>query len=311
MLSVLFGGLPIATVMKMKELTFAEEVFTVENSCPKVSVIVPVYNTERYLRECLDSIKNQTLTDIEIICVDDGSPDNCGKILDEYAANDSRFIVIHQDNKGIGASRNCGLEKSTGEYITFVDSDDYLQLDAYETAYNSAKKDDADILQFQVQKFQDGEDARVIENNDYSEGYFVDNKDYFFEGKGRSNGTCWIWLKLFKSDFVKSNKVKFIEDIVPADDNCFSWMTAARAKIIKIIPTKLYNHRYRPDSTGALVIPGAQYFINNYKMIKYIYDDCKSIGFLAGEEHLLIDRLIRWSFCRGDIALKYAQEVLD
>ena len=153
-----------------------------EQNRPKVSIIIPVYNVEPYLRECLDSVKNQTLKDIEIICIDDGSSDNSGKILDEYAKNDNRFIVIHQKNMGIGASRNKGLEKVSVEYITFVDSNDYLQLDAYEIAYNSAKKDKVDILQFQVQKFKDGEDVRIIEDNDYSEGYFVDNQDYFFKG---------------------------------------------------------------------------------------------------------------------------------
>ena len=121
---------------------------------PKVSIIVPVYNTEPWLRECMDSLVNQTLKEIEIICVDDGSPDNCGKILDEYAKKDTRIIVIHQKNQGVSAARNAGLDVASGEYITFVDSDDYVDLNTYEKMYNLAKKDEIDILQFKFRRFQ-------------------------------------------------------------------------------------------------------------------------------------------------------------
>ena len=94
------------------------------NNTPKVSVIIPVYNVEKYLQKCLDSVINQTYKNLEIICVDDGSPDNSGGILDAYAQNDSRIIVIHQENAGVSAARNRGLDAATGEYIAFVDSDD-------------------------------------------------------------------------------------------------------------------------------------------------------------------------------------------
>ena len=105
-----------------------------------------MYNTEPYLRECLDSVVNQTLKDIEIICVDDGSPDNCGKILDEYAQKDKRIIVIHQQNKGLPMARQAGMDIATGEYIKHVDSDDYIDLRTLEICYDEAKKDDVDIL---------------------------------------------------------------------------------------------------------------------------------------------------------------------
>ena len=95
---------------------------------PKVSIIVPVYNTEKYLRPCLDSIQAQTFTDFEAILVDDGSTDSSGIICDEYAAQDSRFVVVHKKNEGVAKARDYGFNKSIGEYVTFVDSDDYISL---------------------------------------------------------------------------------------------------------------------------------------------------------------------------------------
>ena len=98
----------------------------------KISVIVPIYNVEDYLHRCVDSIINQTYTNLEIILVDDGSPDNCLKICDEYAKKDSRIKVVHKKNGGLSDARNAGLEIATGEYIGFVDSDDYISLYFYE-----------------------------------------------------------------------------------------------------------------------------------------------------------------------------------
>lgn len=115
---------------------------------PKVSVIVPVYKVEHYLRECLDSILAQTLTDIQIILVDDGSPDNCGAICDEYAAMDNRITVIHKENGGLSDARNAGLDIATGDYIGFVDSDDWIYPKMYEVLYRYAEEDGSGIVTF-------------------------------------------------------------------------------------------------------------------------------------------------------------------
>src|SRR5574344_1424030 len=109
---------------------------------PKVSIIVPIYNVEKYLDRCMESLLNQTLKDIEIIMVDDGSPDNCPKMCDEYAKRDKRVKVIHKKNGGLGYARNSGLDIATGEYVAFVDSDDYVDVNMYETLYNFAKDND-------------------------------------------------------------------------------------------------------------------------------------------------------------------------
>ena len=113
---------------------------------PKVSLVIPMYNVEKYLPECIESAQNQTLKDIEIILVDDGSPDNSGKIADEYAKKDERITVIHQQNKWLGAARNAGLKIAKGEYISCIDADDYLSLDFCEKLYDFSVKHLLDIL---------------------------------------------------------------------------------------------------------------------------------------------------------------------
>lgn len=112
---------------------------------PKISIIVPVYNVEKYLRRCLDSIVAQTFTDWECICVDDGSPDNSGKILDEYAVKDKRFVIIHKENGGVSSARNAGLDIARGEYVTFCDSDDWVEADWLLVQYTDIVSEDFDV----------------------------------------------------------------------------------------------------------------------------------------------------------------------
>ena len=118
------------------------------SAAPQVSIIVPVYNVEAYLRRSLNSILAQTMPHWECICVDDGSPDACGAILDEYAAKDARFVVIHKENGGTSTARNAGLDAARGEYIGFVDPDDWIEPDTYEAALSAARKSGADLVQW-------------------------------------------------------------------------------------------------------------------------------------------------------------------
>ena len=113
---------------------------------PKISIIVPVYKVEKYLRRCLDSIVAQTFTDWECILVDDGSPDNSGKICDEYAGKDNRFRVFHQENQGVSAARNKGLDEAKGEWITFIDSDDWIEKEMLAELYDCAVKNEAEVV---------------------------------------------------------------------------------------------------------------------------------------------------------------------
>ena len=122
-----------------------------------LSVIVPIYNVEDYLNRCVDSIINQTYKNLEIILVDDGSPDNCPQMCDDYAKKDSRIRVVHKENGGLSDARNAGMKVATGEYVSFIDSDDYISLDFYETLFQTMVDNDSDIVECSVVKFYENE----------------------------------------------------------------------------------------------------------------------------------------------------------
>ena len=133
---------------------------------PQISVVLPVYNVEEYLRQCLDSLANQTFEDFEVICVNDGSGDSSLSILEEYASEDERFKIISQENKGLSGARNTGMDYIKGKYTIFVDSDDWLELNALEKLYNKITALDSDILMYKFRFFnQDSEQ--------YSESVFT------------------------------------------------------------------------------------------------------------------------------------------
>ena len=120
---------------------------------PKISIVIPVYNTAKYLEECLDSLLKQTLKDFEVILVNDGSKDNSLEILNAYAKKDSRFIIIDKKNEGQGIARNIAIEKSCGRYLLCMDSDDWLENNALELAYNKMSQEDVDVLFFDYYKY--------------------------------------------------------------------------------------------------------------------------------------------------------------
>ena len=139
---------------------------------PKVSVIIPVYNVERYLNKCVQSIVDQTLDSLEIILVDDESPDACPQMCEEWARKDNRIKVIHKKNGGLGFARNSGLELATGEYVTFCDSDDWIEPEAYQTTYEKCKEKDLDICWFQPRRVTT--DGVFLPLSPKKECYFMD-----------------------------------------------------------------------------------------------------------------------------------------
>ena len=168
----------------------------------KVSVIVPCYNVEQYIEECVRSLCGQTLEEIEIICVDDGSSDSTPALLDELAADDSRVIVLHQENGGAGAARNAGLELARGEYLSVLDSDDLYNEKMLEAAYVKALLTDSDVVMFRSSQYlqQEGkyrETPWVIKRDQ------IPNTEVFSMARIRSNVFFalqgWTWDKLFKS----------------------------------------------------------------------------------------------------------------
>ena len=120
---------------------------------PKISIIIPMYGVEKYLRRCLDSVQNQTFKDWQAICVDDGSPDKSGEIAEEYAKSDKRFVVVHKENGGLSDARNAGMPYAKGQYIMYLDSDDFIHPQTMEIAYNLAQKNDSDIVSFTYDRF--------------------------------------------------------------------------------------------------------------------------------------------------------------
>lgn len=217
----------------------------------KVSVIVPVYNAEKHLRQCLDSIVNQTLKDIEIILVDDGSKDGSLTILNEYKEKDERIQVIAQPNGGAGAARNNGLAHAQGEYLSFLDSDDFFDLDMLEKAYAKAVEGKADIVVFRSDQYREDLNKfvqvpwvlREKELPPYRPMYhrtFTDNVFKVFVG--------WAWDKLFRAEFVKEYDLKF-QQIRTSNDMLFVFTAIVLAKRIEIVDEVLaHQRRNNPDS---------------------------------------------------------------
>lgn len=168
----------------------------------KVSVIVPVYNVKDYLERAVDSLLNQTLSEIEIILIDDGSTDGSGDICDKYAEKDKRVIVLHQKNSGVSAARNNGLKLAKGEYIGFVDSDDYAEPDMYEVLYNNAVENDCQLSAIAAKNMR--VDGTFVEEERNDKVYVWDNKTalkYFLE---RKYFNVCIWSKLLHRDVCKN-----------------------------------------------------------------------------------------------------------
>ena len=129
---------------------------------PKVSIIIPVYNAEKYLNQCLESLCNQTLTDFEVVCINDGSTDSSLEILQDFASKDSRFIIIDKKNEGQGVARNIAIKQAKGEYLLCLDSDDWLETDALEKAYNKITTDNTDILFFDVYNYSEKNKKKIF-----------------------------------------------------------------------------------------------------------------------------------------------------
>ncbi len=212
---------------------------------PKVSVIIPVYNVEKYLRECLDSVVNQTLQDIEIILINDGSTDLSLAICQEYAQKDDRIQVISQQNQGAGAARNAGIKIATGEYLSILDSADCFDLTMLEKLYYKAVKDDLDITVCRSQRL--NEIDKSIITIDYAiEKKYLPNKEIFnyndFNKYIFNTFVGWSWDKLYNRQFVMTNHLEF-QELRSTNDMLFVFLSLVLAKRISIINDVLITHR--------------------------------------------------------------------
>ncbi|WP_020003322.1 glycosyltransferase family 2 protein [Brachyspira innocens] len=185
----------------------------------KVSVIIPVYNSEKYLEKCLDSVVNQTLKEIEIICIDDCSSDNSYSILEKYREKDNRIIIIkNKTNQGIGKNRNIGIKNASGEYLAFIDNDDFYSNNFLYDLFYTAKKYDSDIC-YTHSIFRGSEDYDIlddndIKNDDYLIDYTLPSYFYLYSDKGVYNDRLWpweVWGKIWKREFIIKNNITFID----------------------------------------------------------------------------------------------------
>lgn len=224
--------------------------FEYEKKQPCVSVVVPVYNCEKYLDDCINSIRYQSLENIEIICVNDGSKDNSLKILKNHASKDSRIKVIDKENSGVSKTRQAGLNVATGEYVAFVDSDDKISSKAYETAYSKAKKENADIVCFGWKNFASTHNAVFRNNYSPKEKIYDVSKDKNAWKKAkRKRESIYIWNKLYKRSLIQENNISFNSELKIAEDEYFNLSLYPFAKKIVNIPNQFYKYRQNENST--------------------------------------------------------------
>lgn len=209
----------------------------------KVSVIVPVYNVEKYLKRCLDSLINQTLSDIDIICINDGSKDSSLQILEQYAQKDSRIVIYNQENSGLSVARNTGLEHASGEYIGFVDSDDWVDLDFYEKLYNSAKNNNADIAVADFIREHPNKKPKRLKLKE--EKIYTTPEDKFMICKVHREG-C-VWNKIYRTEFIHSINLKFVPKMY-YEDRDFTIRSLYFSKKLVTTPNTYYRYFVNPKS---------------------------------------------------------------
>lgn len=226
------------------------------NSNIKISIIVPVYNTAKYLHQCLDSLKNQTLSEIEIICVNDGSTDNSLEILNEYAKKDSRFIVIKQKNQGQSVARNLGIKTAKGQFIGFIDSDDYADHTMFEKLYLNALENDSDITMCSINVLNE-KTGKLSSCDPYMTlDLFPDefnNKAFKYTETSKFLFRICVtpWNKIYNRKFLLKEQLFFPEGLF-FEDNVFFYSSFMQAQKISLIRDKLYFYRKSSETSTTM-----------------------------------------------------------
>ncbi|WP_353121211.1 glycosyltransferase family 2 protein [Dysgonomonas capnocytophagoides] len=236
---------------------------------PKISIIVPVYNAERYIEQCIYSVLNQTFKDYELILIDDGSKDGSLGLCEKLRETDSRIIIYSQKNKGVSTARNKGIELAKGDWISFLDSDDYFLQEYLSDSYNSVVNSDIDFL---IQGFTRFNENGTLENNIKIElDDIVSAKDYYqifeiqkFTNKGNP------FSKLFKTDIIKNNKIIFPIDLTLGEDLCFNLLYLSCSSKVKF--EKKYNYYYRETFNSLSVgnITFETYYLRHLRILDII-----------------------------------------
>lgn len=231
-----------------------------------VSVIIPVYKVEKYLDRCLESIVNQTYRNLEIILVDDGSPDNCPAMCDEWARKDKRIKVVHKKNGGVSSARNAGIDAATGEYLTFVDSDDTVNLN-FSNFINYALESGCDICY-----------SDFLERRYFREHYIgLELSDKNIRTLLKNNYTVSCWGKLYRLEFLRSNKIYFLP-ITNGEDMVFSFELLLHARNLSVYCDNIYNYT---------IVEGSASKTYKYKNYEAIFRATKHIFAMVDESHKL------------------------
>ena len=231
-----------------------------------ISVIVPIYNTELYLKRCLDSIIKQTYKNLEIILVDDGSTDNSLKICNEYKAKDKRIKVYHKKNEGLSSTRNYGMKKACGNYLFFIDSDDFMSLDIIEFLYNSLKENQADIV---TCKHHDVLNNQIIEEISINNSYLCNNEQALAKLLYQKDCSTNTWAKLYKKELF--NNILFPEKII-CEDLATTYLLFSKANKVVINTSKKYYYVKRYNS-----IINSKFDISRMIGLKIVEEETKFI----------------------------------
>ncbi len=261
-----------------------------------VSIIVPVYNVAPYIRECIESIQRQTYQEIEIVVVDDGSEDGSGSICEEIAASDSRIKVISQENAGVVTARSRGIDGSAGDYIMFVDGDDWIEPDMIETLISKGKVEDSDLVTSGVY-YQETADKTIERYDEFPEGTYLYEEQlgeilrvmlYDTDHGYVQRFTPWIYNKLYRRDLVEVIYKEVAPNITFAEDSVFLYKYLLQCKSVSIIHQCCYHYRYRKESAMHTVNPHMLTDINKV----YLALEADFRKHKAGES--LIFQLQRW-----------------
>lgn len=269
----------------------------------KVSVILPVYNVEQYLRECLDSIINQSLKEIEIICINDGSTDDSLEILNEYAAKDKRFVVLSQENQGQGVARNKGVELAKGEYIQFIDPDDWIELNMLETLYDFAKDNHSQVVKFNYTDYNDY--SGKYKQHDFVKqiqeeyNYDLNETPYYtwriLKKDCLSGLDLHVWAHFYQTEFIKSNKIRFAPS-KHGEDHLFADGAIVLANKIDYLNKYLYFYRIRSGSAVHIKSDINFCVFDNIRLLKEFIIENNLFNELEDEWISYAQKVVSWHY---------------
>ena len=278
---------------------------------PKVSVIIPVYNGEKYLAQCLDSIVKQTLSDIEVLCVNDCSKDGSLEILEAYAKKDNRIKIINSDkNVGQSISRNIAIEQAAADYIMFIDQDDWYDLTVCEKAYNQISKNQNDFVIFNLWHHWEDKDKHYIDVNRLKPFNEVLNEPSIkpYELGKNIFVSAYIWCEIFSKEFLNKNNIRFFKE-KQADDVPFFVHSMVTAESISIINEPLYHYRrYSNSTTTVRTDLWESLFSAREKAYKFVIESPRCKQFINPYLVYYITSMLNWykSFTDIDESIKEA-----